>query len=152
MTPPVDTDPPTLPIAGVSVSAHSCPAWLPGLTGVEPALQSAMRVELRDFGITLFDRWTAMWNGDVAVASAIMADTFALHYAQANTERVDNVRTPAGLAELVQFWHSFRPGIRFSAEGDAAVDLELVDGAPSGRIARPYLAVFRDANGDLVAR
>ena len=109
-------------------------------------------MELRDFGITLFDRWTAMWNGDVAVAHAIMADAFVLHYAKANTERVDNVRTPAGLVELVQFWHSFRPGIRFSAEGEAAVDLDLVDGAPSGRVARPYLAVFCDANGDLVAR
>ena len=122
------------------------------MTSGRGALRERMETELRQFGIALFDRWTAMWNGDVAVAAQIMAETFTLHYAQANTERVDGVRTPAALAELVKFWHAYRPGIRFSAEGVAAVDLELVDGKPNGRVARPYLAVFREADGALVAR
>jgi len=111
-----------------------------------------MAPELRDFGTALFERWTGLWNGDVAIAPEIMAETFVLHYAQANTERVDSVRTPAALAALVQFWHGYRPGIRFSAEAQAAVDLVLEDGQPCGRVARPYLAVFRDASGAVIAR
>ena len=107
---------------------------------------------LRDFGVELFERWTAMWNGDVAVAAEIMTPEFTLHYAQANTERVDDVHTPPQLAELVLFWHGYRPGIRFSAEAEAAVELELVDGLPAGRVARPYLAVFTDPNGQVIAR
>ena len=103
-------------------------------------------------GVSLFDRWTEMWNGNAALASAIMAPSFTLHYAQANTERFDQVHAPEALAEVVQIWHGYRPGIRFSAEAEAVVELELlVDGA-AGKVARPYLAVFTDPQGQVVAR
>jgi hypothetical protein len=105
--------------------------------------------ELRAYGITLFDRWTAMWNGTVAIAHQIMAPEFTLRYAQANTDLVDAVHTPGKLVELIQHWHQLRPGIEFTAEGEAAVDL-----TPShdGRVARPYLAVYVDVAGQTVAR
>jgi hypothetical protein len=111
-----------------------------------------MSSELRAFGIELFDRWTAMWNGEVGIAQAIMAPRFTLHYAQANSERIDDVHTPEALAELVRFWHGYRANLRFRAEAEVAVDLALVNGAPEGRVARPYLAVFTDAGGQVVAR
>jgi len=114
--------------------------------------EDSERQKLRAIGIDLFDRWTALWNGDVALAEDIMAPVFRLRYTQANTERVDEVRTPAALAELVKFWHTFRPGIRFRAEAEAVVDLSWVDGVAAGRIARPYLAEFTDAAGQVVAR
>jgi hypothetical protein len=44
------------------------------------------------------------------------------------------------------------PGIRFSAEGEPAVDLEWSDGGPHGRVARPYLAVFVDSSRQTIAR
>jgi hypothetical protein len=81
-----------------------------------------------------------------------MATDFTLRYAQANTEIIDNVRTPDAMADLVKRWHGLRPGIRFSAQGEAAVDLDWVDGAPRGRVARPYLAVFVDPAGQTIAR
>ena len=90
-----------------------------------------------------------MWNGDLTVAQQIMATDFTLRYAQANTEMIDDVRTPDAMAALVARWHGLRPGIRFSAQGEAAVDLDCVDGAPSGRVARPYLAVFVDPAGHI---
>lgn len=111
-----------------------------------------MNPETRAVGIALFDRWTEMWNGNTALASEIMAPTFALHYAQANTERVDHVRTATELSELIRFWHDYRPGIRFTAEAEAAVDLELLADGVAGRVARPYLAVFSDPQGQVVAR
>jgi hypothetical protein len=107
---------------------------------------------LRAFGVDLFDRWTAMWNGDLAIAPRIMAPEFTLRYAQAGTEMIDGVHTAAALAELVKRWHALRPGIEFTAEGEAAVDLAYVDGQPAGRVARPYLAVFVDAAGQTIAR
>jgi hypothetical protein len=108
--------------------------------------------ELRSFGVELFNQWTAMWNGDLSIASRIMAAEFTLRYAQAGTEIADDVRSPAALAELITRWHGFRPGIKFSAEGEAVVDLARVDDLPAGRVARPYLAVFVDPAGQTVAR
>jgi hypothetical protein len=110
------------------------------------------RSDLRSLGVGLFDRWTALWNGDLAVAFQIMAADFTLRYAQANTEIIDDVRTPAAMAALVTRWHGIRPGIRFSVQGEAAVDLAWVDGAPDGRVARPYLAVFEDPSRQIIAR
>ncbi|MFE5868277.1 hypothetical protein ACFQ6V_06400 [Streptomyces roseifaciens] len=108
--------------------------------------------DLREFGIGLFDRWTAMWNGDGALAGQIMAPEFRLRYAQAGTESFDDVRRPAQLAEVIAGWHRTHSGLCFAAEGLAAVDLVLADGAPAGRVARPYRASFADGNGGTVAR
>jgi hypothetical protein len=127
------------------------PSTCGGARGIVPRVTPS-REELRALGIDLFDRWTAMWNGDLAVAQQLMATDFTLRYAQANTEIIDSVRTPDAMAALVARWHGLRPGIRFSAEGEAAVDLDWVDGAPSGRVARPYLAVFVDGAGQTIAR
>ncbi|GGX60737.1 hypothetical protein GCM10010324_01680 [Streptomyces hiroshimensis] len=107
---------------------------------------------MREFGIGLFEQWTAMWNGDSALADRIMAPEFRLRYAQAGTESFDDVRRPAQLVEVIAGWHRARPGLRFAAEGVAAVDLVLADGAPSGRVARPYRAAFTEADGSTVAR
>ncbi|MFD0273196.1 hypothetical protein ACFVHB_04670 [Kitasatospora sp. NPDC127111] len=111
-----------------------------------------MNDELRQFGVDAYDRWTAMWNGEVGLAEEIMAPEFTLRYAQANTEAFDDARVPAQLAELIAGWHRYRDGIRFTAQGTAVVDLALVDGRPTGLVARPYLAEFTDEHGATVAR
>lgn len=111
-----------------------------------------MSLEIHALGVSLFDRWTEMWNGNTQLASAIMAPRFALHYAQANTERFDQVDTPEALAEVVAMWRGYRPGIRFSAEAQAVVELELLADGAAGQVARPYLAVFTDPHGQVVAR
>jgi hypothetical protein len=111
-----------------------------------------MSVEIRAVGLALFDFWTEMWNGNTALASVIMARSFTLHYAQANTERFDQVHSPEALAEVVDLWRTYRPGIRFSAEAEAVVDLELIADGAIGKVARPYLAVFTDPQGQVVAR
>jgi len=107
---------------------------------------------LRAFGVELFDRWTAMWNGNTDLALEIMAPWFMLRYAQANTEFFDDVHTPAELIDIIKRWHVLRPGIEFAAEGDAAIDLMTIDGMPAGRVAHPYLAVFTDPAGQRIAR
>ncbi|MEV6978718.1 hypothetical protein [Kitasatospora sp. NPDC093806] len=111
-----------------------------------------MRGELREFGVGVYDRWTALWNGETGLAEEIMAPDFALRYTQAGTEAFDEVRAPEQLAAIVAAWHGRRAGLRFAAEGEAVVDLALVDGLPTGLVARPYLATFTDESGAVVAR
>ncbi|MFG2824466.1 nuclear transport factor 2 family protein [Kitasatospora sp. NPDC048365] len=108
--------------------------------------------DLRAYGVELFDRWTALWNGDLAMAEAVMAPEFVLRYAQAGTEAFDEVRTPKQLAAVVEAWHGTRTGLVFAAEGTAVVDLSPVGGAPAGSVARPYLATFATEDGGKVAR
>jgi hypothetical protein len=107
---------------------------------------------LREFGTEMFDRWTAMWNGDLELAGKIMAPAFRLRYAQQGTEAFDDVRTPAELAAVIAAWHTRRGALRFSAEGIAVVDLVPGDGGPSGRVARPYLADLTDDTGQSLSR
>ncbi|WP_371494410.1 ester cyclase [Kitasatospora sp. NBC_00374] len=107
---------------------------------------------MRAFGIGLFDRWTAMWNGDLDLVNEIMAPEFVLRYAQAGTDAFDEIRTPQQLAETVAAWHKSRTGLLFAAEGTATVDLAPADGAPTGLVARPYLASFAAEDGGKVAR
>ncbi|MFJ8313342.1 MULTISPECIES: hypothetical protein [unclassified Streptomyces] len=108
--------------------------------------------DMRVFGIGLFDQWTAMWNGDLDLVNEIMAPEFVLRYAQAGTDAFDEIRTPQQLAEIVAAWHKSRTGLLFAAEGTAAVDLTPADDAPTGLVARPYLASFVAEDGVRVAR
>jgi hypothetical protein len=107
---------------------------------------------MRQFGIEVFDRWTAMWNLDLDLAEKIMAPEFTLRYAQAGAEAFDDIHTPRQLADIIAAWHKSRPGLRFNAEGEAVADLALVDGALTGLVARPYFVSFTDEGGQPVAR
>ncbi|MFF0749613.1 hypothetical protein [Streptomyces sp. NPDC004267] len=108
--------------------------------------------DLRRLGVDIYAQWTAMWNGELALAEKIMAPDFTLRYTQANTEAFDGIRTPAGLAAVIEAWRRSRTELRFAAEGEAVVDLALVDGAPTGLVARPYRASFTGEDGETVAR
>ncbi|WKD33587.1 nuclear transport factor 2 family protein [Streptomyces xanthophaeus] len=108
--------------------------------------------DIRQFGIDAYDRWTAMWNGDLDLAAKIMAPEFVLRYAQAGTEAFDEVRTPQQLAGIIAAWHREHRGLRFVAEGAPVVDLARVDGAPAGLVARPYLASFTGEDARTIAR
>src|SRR3954462_11880918 len=92
-------------------------------------------LDLRTFGVALFEQWTAMWNGDLAVASRIMAPAFTLRYAQAGTEAFEDVHDVPALVAVIQEWHRYRPGICFRAEGEAVVDLALALDKPAGTVA-----------------
>ena len=109
-------------------------------------------MDLRTQGIRLFDRWTAMWNGELHLAQEIMAPAFRLRYAQPGTEAFDDCTTPEGIASLISRWREARPGMVFSAEGEAAVDLASIEGSVRGLVARPYLAAVHAANGQRIAK
>jgi hypothetical protein len=109
-------------------------------------------MDLRPQGIELFDRWTAMWNGELALAARIMAPAFRLRYAQAGSEAFDECTTPDAIAKLIGGFRDARPGLMFSAEGEAVVDLAHGDGGVLGLVARPYLATMPAPNGERTAK
>ncbi|WP_227982530.1 nuclear transport factor 2 family protein [Nocardia spumae] len=101
---------------------------------------------MRDFGIELFDRWTAMWNGELELAERIMAPRFTLRYAQPGAEVYDTVRDPAAFARQIATFRAALPGQRFEVQGVAVVD---IDHGRTGFVARPYGSRRPGADGEI---
>ncbi|MEV4241386.1 MULTISPECIES: nuclear transport factor 2 family protein [unclassified Nocardia] len=102
---------------------------------------------MRDFGITLFDEWTAMWNGDLALADKIMAPEFTLRYAQPGASQYDDIHDPQTFAARIAEFHEQRPGVRFTPQGEPVVE---IDDTRTGFVARPYGSAFTGPNGEQV--
>ncbi|MQY32835.1 hypothetical protein SRB17_07940 [Streptomyces sp. RB17] len=78
----------------------------------------------RAAGIALFDRWTALWNGDLSDPEAFLAPGFRIHFGN-DPERgavMDEVYGPAGMAGLVSAFREEKPGLRFFVDGTPTVD------------------------------
>lgn len=90
---------------------------------------------MREYGIELFDRWTAMWNGELELAERIMAPRFTLRYAQPGAEIYDTIHDPAAFARQIAAFRAAMPGQLFEVQGEAVVDL---DADRNGYVARPY--------------
>src|SRR5690348_6671613 len=102
---------------------------------------------MRDFALEMFDRWTALWNGDLALVDEIMAPEFTLRYAQPGASDFDEIRDRAGLAAMIDKFRAERPGLVYSAQG---VPVAETTDARSGIIARPYGAKIVAADGTVV--
>lgn len=102
---------------------------------------------MRDFGITLFDEWTAMWNGDLALADKIMAPEFTLRYAQPDASDYDDIHDPQAFAAKIAEFHEQLPGIRFAPQGEPVIEM---DDTRTGFVASPYGAAFTGPAGDQV--
>ncbi|WP_433759377.1 nuclear transport factor 2 family protein [Nocardia sp. CA-135398] len=102
---------------------------------------------MRDFGITLFDEWTAMWNGDLALADKIMAPEFTLRYAQPGADDYDDIHHPQTLAAKIAEFRAQRPGLRFAPQGESVVEM---DDTRTGFVASPYGAAYTGPDGEQV--
>lgn len=103
---------------------------------------------MRDFGIELFDLWTEMWNGDLALAEKIMAPEFTLRYAQPNATVYDSIRTPQALAAQIVEFGEARPGLRFTPQGEFVIEM---DDTRTGFVASPYGAEYTGPDGEAVS-
>ncbi|MFE3056329.1 nuclear transport factor 2 family protein [Nocardia sp. NPDC059239] len=106
-----------------------------------------MGAGMRDYAIDLYNRWAALWNGDLAIAGEIMAPEFTLRYAQPGATVFDDVHDPAALAAVVDAFRAERPGLEYDPQGVPVVD--MTDGR-SGLIAQPYGARIVDPDGTVV--
>jgi hypothetical protein len=103
---------------------------------------------MRDFGIDLFDKWTAMWNGNLALVDEIMAPEFTLRYAQPGADAYDDIHDPTAFATQIAGLHAGVPGLRFVPEGEPVVEM---DDTRTGFVARPYGARFTGPDAAPVA-
>ncbi|MEV6838701.1 nuclear transport factor 2 family protein [Streptomyces sp. NPDC051133] len=92
-----------------------------------------------DTGIALFDRWTALWNGDFGDPEAFLAPGFRIRFGNdpANAA-TDEVRGPAGITDYVRAFREARPGLRYTADGTPAVD------SATGRVACGWYVTLAD--------
>lgn len=91
-------------------------------------------------GIALFDRWTALWNGDLSDPESFLAPDFRIRFAN-DPDRgavTDEVYGPAGIVGLVSAFREERPGLRYAVDGTP-----LVDGA-LGRVACCWYVTLAD--------
>ncbi|MGD3105472.1 nuclear transport factor 2 family protein [Streptomyces sp. YGL11-2] len=78
----------------------------------------------RDHAVTLFDQWTAIWNGELALASRILAPAFRIRFGGAATADADAFRGPDDIAAYIgAFRDRFpAPGLRYAVDGAPVVD------------------------------
>lgn len=94
-------------------------------------------------GAAIYDRWAAMWSGALAV-DEVMAPQFQLRYAQPGAEHFNTVGDIEKFSESITAFRAARPGIFYTPEGPAVVDM---DSSGTGIVARPYLATIPGSGG-----
>lgn len=101
---------------------------------------------MRDFAIELFDKWTALWSGELTLGQEILAPKFTLRYAQPGATVYDEIHDPQTFVEQIARFRAERPGLRYETQGIPVVE---IDSARTGSIARPYGARRPGPDGEL---
>ncbi|MFJ3922281.1 hypothetical protein [Streptomyces sp. NPDC090022] len=101
----------------------------------------------REAGTRLVEGWTALWNGNVALAEQILAPGFRLHFA----DDFDGTGSAAsfGQDELMAFISANSlalTGLTFAADAAPLVDTER------GEMACRWLESNADGDGDVVVK
>lgn len=103
--------------------------------------------DFRPLGIRLFEQWTEMWNGDLALAERIVTPGFRISFANAvESAATDDLRGQGDLARFVAAHRESIPGLRYRLSGTPVVD------APGGQVASRWTATFPDASGNTVSK
>ncbi|MFI1163129.1 nuclear transport factor 2 family protein [Streptomyces sp. NPDC020801] len=75
-------------------------------------------------GIALFERWTALWNGDFGDPESFLAPDFRIRFANDpdRAETPDAIHGPRAIADYVAAFRTANPGLRYSVDGTPMVD------------------------------
>lgn len=77
----------------------------------------------RPAAIDLANKWTAMWNGDLALVDEILAPDFRIEFGAVVADPDPTlITTPAGMAEFVGTWRARRGDLVFALQGTPVVD------------------------------
>ncbi|WP_405873329.1 nuclear transport factor 2 family protein [Streptomyces sp. NBC_00005] len=90
-------------------------------------------------GLTLFERWTALWNGDFSEPESFLAPDFRVRFGSTpeSSPDTDGLRGPAGMVDMIARHRATYPGRRYALEGTPLVDPVLGRVASCWYVARP---------------
>ncbi|MCU1687115.1 MAG: hypothetical protein JWQ81_7854 [Amycolatopsis sp.] len=111
--------------------------------------------DLQLLGTDVFERWTALWNGDFDVTDALLAPDFRIHFAGANAAaRGDDVRGPDAFAAFVTAFREAKPDLRFRFDGPPIGQGDRIASIWSvrqpGGLAKSGIDVLRLVDGQIV--
>lgn len=109
--------------------------------------------EAERLGLDLWQRWTALWNGDLALADELLSPGFRIHFGNAVVSvDTDALRGPGDLVAFIAEHRAQLPGVRYEPDGPPIVAFEVGDGVPTGRLAARWTVRRTDGTGRLVRK
>ena len=104
--------------------------------------------EAERLGLDLWQRWTALWNGDLAVAGQLLSPGFRIHFGNAVVSvDTDTLHGPGDLVAFVAEHRAQLPGVRYEPDGPPVVAFDIVAGVPTGRLAARWTVRRTDGTG-----
>ncbi|MFI6486031.1 nuclear transport factor 2 family protein [Streptomyces sp. NPDC050564] len=98
-------------------------------------------------GIALFERWTALWNGDFADPERFLAPNFRIRFGNdPDNADTDTLHGPQALVDFIAAFRTSLPGQRYAVEGTPLVD------AGQGGVASRWYMTRQDDSGVAVAK
>ncbi|WP_406168438.1 nuclear transport factor 2 family protein [Streptomyces sp. NBC_00996] len=86
-------------------------------------------------GIALFERWTALWNGDFADPERFLAPNVRIRFGNdPDNADTDTLHGPQALVDFIAAFRASLPGQRYAVEGTP-----LVDAGQGGVASRWYM-------------
>lgn len=72
----------------------------------------------------LFDRWTALWNGDLTDPERFLAPGFRIRFGNdpQRAAETDTVAGPQGMADFIAAFRAANPGLHFTVDGTPLAD------------------------------
>ncbi|UXY27295.1 ester cyclase [Streptomyces sp. HUAS TT20] len=94
-----------------------------------------------DTGIALFERWTALWNGDFSDPETFLAPDFRIRFGNdPDNAETDKIQGPQGIVDYVSAFRTAKPGLRYTVDGTPMVDTHL------GRVASSWYVTLADGD------
>lgn len=95
-----------------------------------------------DSATALFERWTALWNGDFSDPESFLAPDFRIRFGSSpeGAPDTDALRGPSGIVDLIARHRAESPGRRYAVEGVPVVD------AGRGRVASCWYVTRADGS------
>ncbi|GGN56963.1 hypothetical protein GCM10011579_018740 [Streptomyces albiflavescens] len=98
-------------------------------------------------GIALFERWTALWNGDLTEPERFLAPNFRIRFGNdPDKADTDTLHGPQAIVDYVAAFRASLPGHRYAVEGTPLVD------AGQGSVASRWYVTRRDESGITMAK
>jgi hypothetical protein len=101
-----------------------------------------------ELGVDLWDRWTALWNGDLTIGPDILAPDFRIHFGGViEGADTDGFRGPADLTAFIGAFRQRYERLSYRTAVGPIADVRAVEGAAAGHVACRWLADSTDLAG-----